>query len=390
MEEKILVIGGGIAGLSAAEAARKQNENADIILVSEEKDLPYYRLRLAEVLADPAQGEKLFLKDEAWFKEQNIQVLLGSSLEKIDPEAKVVSLADGRELAYDKLIVATGSRSRQPDLPGDTRPNVFTLWSMADARSFSKAITDYGIKRCAIVGGGVLGLEAAWQLHLRGVKVAILERGSHLLKRQLNPEASSLLQDYIESLGISIYTEADTAEIRGEGDRGPVSGLLLKDGRLVECDAVLFSIGVLANTQAAAEAGLTIGRRITVNSKMETSHKDIYAAGDNAEVDGDYWFGLWPISMKQGKVAGTNAAGGQANFVKETPPYMVNTMKTRIVSQGFLPEEESEDISFRDEIDKENYSYKRLVFKGENLVGFILIGDAARQMVALQKELVEV
>ena len=166
-----------------------------------------------------------------------------------------------------------------------------------------------------------------------------------------------------------------------------MSSLLLSDGRIVPCDAALFSIGVLANTEIAKAAGLKIGHRIKVNDMMESSEADIYAAGDSCEVDDDYWFGLWLISMKQGRVAGTNAAGGHATFIKETPPYMVNTMKTRIISQGFLPDEAGDNIRFEDKKDAENYSYERLVYRDDDLVGFVLIGNAAKKIISLQKEL---
>ena len=174
MASKIIVIGSGIAALSAAEAARKEDESADIDLYTEEDVLPYYRLRVAEVLAKPEQATALFLHDAAWYEEKKINVHLGECLERLDAEAKLLYFASGKTSTYDRLILATGSRSRKPDVPGSHRPGVFTLWTMTDAKNFSRAIIDQGIKTCAIIGGGVLGLEAAWQLHQCGVHVSIL------------------------------------------------------------------------------------------------------------------------------------------------------------------------------------------------------------------------
>lgn len=387
MTQKIIIIGGGIAGLAAAEAAKKQDAESQVILISQENDLPYYRLRAAEVLHKPEQAEKLYLHDQAWYEDKGIEVRLGTSVEEINTDEKLVILDSGQREAYDKLIITTGSKSREPSMPGDQRPNVFTLWTMDDARDFTNAIETTPIKSCAIVGGGVLGMEAAWQLHQRGVQVSILERGSYLMERQLSNQASEVLEAYIESLGMKVYTDADTTKILGEGEDGKVTGLMLADGRQIDCDAILFSIGVLANTELAEASGLEIGRRIKTDTHMLSSQPDIYAAGDVVEVDDGYWFGLWIVSMNQGKVAGTNAAGGDVEFEKTIHPYVVNTMKTRIISQGEFPTEEEGGQRKVTTDPEDPYSYKETYYKDGKLVGFMLIGDAAKEMIALQGEL---
>lgn len=387
-QQHLVIIGSGIAGVAAAEAARKESEDLKISLVSSDQYLPYYRLRLAEVLAKPEQADKLFLHNSDWYTERRINLLLDSSVTSLDPQAKTLTLQDGQTMSYDKLVMAAGSKSRLPRVKGQDRPGAFTLWTLADAKKISDAIDQEGIKSCVVIGGGLLGLEAGWQLHQRGLKVTILERGEHLMLNQLNQEASELLEDYIASLGIDLLTNADTASIDGEGEDGPVTGLTLTDGRSVACDAVLISIGVMANTEIAQEAGLDIGRRIKVDREMKTSAPDIYAAGDVCEVDEDgYWFGLWSISMAQGKVAGTNAAGGFTTFDKVIPPYVVNTMGTRIVSQGKGIKDDNSDCRREVSKDAEGHNYKYLAYKDDALTGFILIGKPASEMVSLQKEL---
>lgn len=383
---RILIVGSGIAGVSAAEAARKADAEAKITLVGSEADLPVYRLRVAEVLKDPANAEKLVLHPLSWYKDLKIDLKLDQAMQAIDPDKKEVTFEKGETLAYDKLILTAGSRSFVPPIPGGDKGAVYTLWTMKSAKDYSRDIREKALKTVAIVGGGLLGMEAAWQLQQAGVKVKILERSPQLLQRQLDSDCSELLRRYVESLGIEVIVDADTASIE-HGKDGKVSEIVLKDGRRVSCDAVQLAVGVRANSEAAEAAGLEIGRRVKVNSAMESSVKDIYAAGDLCEVDDGYWFGLWSISMQQGKVAGTNAAGGQAEFTKITPPYVVNTMKTRIVSQGEHPAEEGDGIRFEITVDEDAYSYKKLVYKGDKLVGFILLGDAAKEMSALQGKL---
>ncbi|HHU06958.1 MAG TPA: NAD(P)/FAD-dependent oxidoreductase [Clostridiaceae bacterium] len=386
-KKKIVIIGSGAAGVAAAEEARKNDSEADIVIYSADPDLPFYRLRVAEVLRDPEAAEKLYLHPAKWYEERSIRLVPDTHVDKIDYDAKNIKLENNETVAWDRLIVTTGSRSFVLPLKGFDRDNCFTLWSLQDAKKLSRAIREKGLKTCAIIGGGLLGLEAAWQIHQAGVQVKILEFAPILLQRQLDPRGSDLVQKHIESLGIEVITGADSAEVIGEGETGPVQGIILKDGRRIDCDCVLMSVGVMANTDLAVDAGLEIGRRIKVDEGMNTSLKDVYAAGDVCEVDDGFWFGLWSISMAQGKVAGANAAGANKSFVKETPPYIVNTMNTRIVSQGILPQEEGEGYSFEITEDPERYSYKKLVYKDGKLTGFILLGDYAKEMVALQQQL---
>ncbi len=384
-----MIIGSGAAGVAAAEEARKNDTEAEIVIYSADPDLPFYRLRVAEVLRDPVAAEKLYLHPAEWYEERNIKLVPGAHVDKIDYEGKTITLENKEVVAWDRLIVTTGSRSFVLPLKGFERENCFTLWSLQDAKELSQSIREKNLKTCAIIGGGLLGLEAAWQIHQAGVQVKILEFAPILLQRQLDSRSSDLLQKYIESLGIKVITSADSAEVIGEGETGPVQGIILKDGRQINCDCVLMSVGVMANTELAADAGLEVGRRIKVDERMQTSFPGIYAAGDVCEVNDGFWFGLWAISMAQGKVAGANAAEADKVFVKETPPYIVNTMNTRIVSQGVIPQEEGEGFTFAISEDPENYSYKKLVYKDDKLTGFILLGDYAKEMVTLQKQLKE-
>ena len=383
----IVILGAGIAGVSAAEAATKENPQAQVSLLSSETDYPCYRLRVGDLLLDPDVEERLLLHPASWYKENGIDLFLNAEASSIDREKKEVLLTDGRRLSYDRLIYTCGSQSFVPYLEGADLNNSFTLWSLDSARRLTRAIGVRPIKEICVIGGGLLGLEAAWQLHLRGVKVHILELAPLLLARQLDQESSTLLEEYIKSLGIDVVCSADSEELVVDPESGKMKHIRLKDGREIPGEAVLFSVGVRANTGLGEKCGLEIGRRLKVDSQMRSSDPDIYSAGDVCEVDDGYWFGLWTISRSQGQVAGTNAAGGKASFEKVYPPYIVNTMKTRIVSQGELPAEEGDGVRFEIDVDRENYSYKKKIFRGDQLIGFILIGEAAKEMVALQKEL---
>ncbi|MDD2533460.1 MAG: FAD-dependent oxidoreductase [Eubacteriales bacterium] len=385
MSTKIVIIGSGIAGISAAEAARQQNLRAEIVLISEENDLPYYRLRLCEAIADPKALDALTIETQAHYDALNISVKLGQTVKAIDRLGKKISLTDGHEEAYDRLVLATGSSSFVPPLEGVQRPGVKTLWTLENVRQLTAELKPG--HQVVVIGGGLLGLLAADHIQQRGAEATVLELSSRLLANQLDAVGSAIFQASAEKRGIHFALGAETAEIVGQYDEphAPVAGVRLKDGRLIEADLVLLSIGVRANSQLAAAAGLPITRRIVTDLQMRTIDPDIFAAGDAAEPD-EYWFGLWPVAMDQGRVAGTNAAGGDAIFAKNIPPYFIQTLGTEVAVQGDKggPGEFEADIDV--EQDPMRGTYRKLVYRGGVLCGFMLVGDTS-EMLTLQKKI---
>lgn len=376
---KIVIVGSGAAAVSAAEGAKKQAPESEVILYSEEKQLPYYRPRLAEVLAAEQVEEKIQLHPGAWYGERGIQLELGTKVEAVDPEKKVLRLEGGEEVPYDKLILATGSKSFVPPIEGVNTKGVYTLWTIDNAREIREHLPEGS--SAIVIGGGLLGLEAAWQLHRRGCKVSVLESFDRLLGNQLDEACSALFKAKVESLGIQVFTGAQTKAIC-EKD-GKVCCVELATGEKLPADAVLVSTGVRARTELAEAAGIKIDRRIVVSSKMETSAPDIYAAGDNAEMDGK-WYGLWMISLEEGAVAGKNAAGSGEEYHMPVPPYILSTMDTKVMSAGNLKADQGQRVDITK--DEENFSYKKLVYDGDKLQGFLLMGDT-KEGRALSKEL---
>jgi nitrite reductase (NADH) large subunit len=370
-EQTIVIIGSGIAGLSAAEAARKQDPDVKIILLSEDTNLPYHRPRLPSVVMEPETIDRVFLHDQAWFDDRQFDLRLGVSAKRVDIENQRVELSDHSTIEYDKLILATGSRSFMPPTPGNDLPGVFTLWTLDDAKAISDFIED--AQKAVVIGGGLLGLEIAYALKQRGLDTTILERGQALLSRQLDPRSSAMFQEQVERLDINVRKEASVAEILADPETGKVSSVKLTDGAVIATDIVLVSTGVRARVETMDGVDIEIDRRFVTNNRMETNIPNVYAAGDCALMDG-IWYGLWSVSTREGKVAGANAAGGDEICVIPPPPYLVNTMETRIASAGNItpkgPEVTSQ-ISF----DETQLTYDRRNFIGEKLVGYILLGD---------------
>ncbi|NCB37096.1 MAG: hypothetical protein EOM58_13790, partial [Clostridia bacterium] len=207
----IVIIGSSIAGLSAAEAARAQDPACDIIILSEDSFLPYYRQRLCEALEDPSKAEKLSIHPKEWYEAQRFDLRLDHKVSGILPEEKAVVLWDGGRIQYDKLILATGSTSFVPPIKGADLPGVVTMWTMADTLGIERMIAK--ARRSIVIGGGLLGLEAADVLHRRGLESYILERLPRLMMRQLDERSAVLFTARVEREGTHVTTDAMIAEI---------------------------------------------------------------------------------------------------------------------------------------------------------------------------------
>lgn len=383
----IVIIGSSIAALSAAEAARRQDPEAQLTLLSEDAYFPYYRQRLCEVLEDPENAAKLYLHPQGWYAEQGFDLRLLSKVTAVLPDEKRLRLADGKTLPYDRLILATGSYSFIPPTKGSELDGVETLWTMADALRIEKRLAR--VKTAIVVGGGLLGLEAAYALERRGIKTSILERAPRLMMRQLDERAAELFTARVEQEGAEVNTNAIIQEIYA-GAPGKVGGVRLEDGSDFPADLLIVSAGVRARLDALGDAGLEAERCITVDECMRTNVPDIYAAGDCVCFD-KRWYGLWSIAKAQGEVAGANAAGGDRHYVMPVPPYMVNTMGTRIASAGMIEESqlgsaEAERLHADIEEKVELFQYAKKIYCGDKLCGFVLLGDT-KAFGALNKEL---
>ena len=370
-DQRIVIIGSGIAGLSAAEAARKTNPDIEIVIISENPHLPYQRPRLPGVIIDPSSKDKIVLHKEEWYKERKLDLRRGAIAKRVDPDEKLVELGDGSAVHYGKLILATGSRSFMPPMKGNDLEGVFTLWTLDNAL----AISDYikTAKQGVVIGGGLLGLEAAYALKQRGLETTILERGQALLARQLDERASAMFQEQVERVGVKVLKKSVTREMIPDPATGRLASVLLEDGSEIPADLFIVSTGVRARLEVMEGTGIAVDRCFVVNSKMETSIPNVYAAGDNALMEGQ-WYGLWPVSMREGKVAGANAAGGDETCVIPTPPYLVNTMETRIASAGDIAPTNPE-VSSQIHFDETQLTYDRRNFLGDKLVGYVLLGD---------------
>ncbi len=384
----ILIIGSSIAGLSAAEAARAKDSECKITILSEDAYLPYYRQRLCEILTDPSVYEKLYLHPATWYEEQGFDLKLNTKVTQIKPESKKVVLADGSTLAYDRLIIATGSYSFVPPTKGSDLEGVETMWTMADALRIEKKLA--GVSSAVVVGGGLLGLEAAYAISRRGIRTTVLERLPRLMMRQLDERSAEIFTDQVKKEGSDVATNAFIEEIYAS-ETGKVGGVRLEDGNDYHADLVLISTGVRARVDALEGTDIALDRCIVVDKHMRTNIADIFAVGDCAILD-NRWYGLWMIAKQQGEIAGQNAVGSDISYEMPVPPYMVNTMGIRVASAGLIEESNVIDEELLAQIhadideNSELHQYAKKIYVGDKLSGFVLLGDT-KSFGSLSKEL---
>jgi len=293
----VVIIGSGVAGVTAARTIRENDPKANISVYTNENHLYYPRPRLYEVLSGEAKPREIYMFSEEWYEKRRIKVHLNKKVLSIETARKELLLEDRSRVKYDKLLLANGAHPFVPPIKGVEKTGVFSLRSIKDALT----IKEYTKKtrKAIIIGGGLLGLEFAASLRKLGQQVEVVEIFPRLLPRQLDQDGATILKDRIERRGINIVLGVKTEEILG---KKMVSGILLNNGKEFSDNLVLISAGVRSNTDLAIEAGIRVDKGVVVDEYLQTSVNDVYAAGDIAEFDGRV-YGIIPAAMEQAKIA---------------------------------------------------------------------------------------
>lgn len=358
-----VIVGNGIAALSAAESIRKNDKESKITMISNEPYNTYFRVKLSHILGHEYELEKLYVKPESWYERSNIDIMLKCSVKAVDVAKKTVYLNSGDDIKYDKLIIASGSHSFVPPVRGRDKKGVYAIRSLDDVNDLNQYIRDK--RRGIVIGGGLLGLEAAWSLKQAGYEMNVIEFFPRLLPKQSDEEGSKIIENIVENSGIKLMLGTEVEEITGDA----VDGVILKDGRKVHADFVIFSAGIRPNVDVVKDSDIKINKGILVDEFMRTNADDVFAAGDVAEYKGKI-YGLWTVAMAQGRNAGLNAVGMKTPY-KEVPPS--STLKITgvdVFSSGDISGDNSISYSY-----KEGNIYYKLFIKDNKLVGAILIGD---------------
>ena len=365
----VVIIGNGIAGVTAADTVRRYHPECEIHLVGREPHHLYNRMAISRLVYGRSAMNGLYLQPDNWYDERKITCWLNTRATRIDRDRRQVQLATGENLPYDRLILAMGSSSIKPPIAARELPGIFVLREAEDALRIRANVQIHQYRRAVVAGGGLLGLEAAYALHRLGLEVSVLERGEWLLRRQSDERGSFLLRRYLEGLGIEIVLQAEAAAALGD-DR--LTQVTLKDGRTLPCDLLLVAVGIQPNVELARAAGLTDRRGIVVDAGLRTSAPGIYAAGDVCEFEQEVP-GLWPVAVEQARVAATNALGGQATYRPAVPVTVLKGVGVDLTSVGRFQAQSATDIEIAIE-DTLEHRYRKLVIADGKLVGAIMMG----------------
>ncbi len=370
MTQNLIIIGAGMATGRAIEHLVETAPDAyNITLFNAEPRGNYNRIMLSPVLAGDKTYEEIVTHDDAWYAEHGVTCRFGERVAKIDRAAKTVTAANGDVLAYDKLMFGTGSNPFMIPLPGHDLEGVIAYRDLEDTEQMMAMGPD---NKVVVIGGGLLGLEAAAGMAARGVDVTVVHIMGHLMERQLDEAAGYLLRKALIDKGITVKCSANSKEILGEN--GKVRALLLDDGTELPCDLLVMAVGIRPNVALAQEAGLAVGKGIHVDDQMITSDADVLAVGECVEHQGAI-FGLVAPLYDQAKVAAQTLLGEEAAFVQKELSTKLKVTGCDLFSAGdFSDGEGREDIVFRDPA---RGVYRRLVVEDNALVGAVMYGDTA-------------
>ena len=371
MSESLIVIGNGMAAARFVdELAQRALGRYAVAVIGEEPRLAYNRVLLSALLADEVDFDDIELKPARWWRDRGVTLRYGERATQVDAATRNVILSGGAQLAFSKLVFATGSQPIKPDIPGMDLPGVLTFRDVDDVNAI--AATKAAGARVVVIGGGLLGLEAAYGLAKAGARVTLLHLMDRLMERQLDHRAALMLKRAVEAKGIAVRLQAQTARIAGSGR---VEAVELRDGTTIAADTVVVAVGIRANIGLARAAGLEVGRGIVVDDHLETSTAGVHAIGECAEHRG-CCYGLVEPAYEQAQLLARRLAGERASYPGSVLATNLKVSGVNVFSAGdFLAAtDEAEEIEFSDPAVG---VYKKLIIAHDRLVGAVLFGDTA-------------
>lgn len=367
-----VIIGAGPAGVVAAETLRRLDRDATIRIIGDEQEAPYSRMALPYYLIDRIGEEGTHLrKDAGHFSQQRIEVIRGR-VAAVDAAKKTLQIDGGKEVRFDKLLIATGSHPVRPPIPGMELDGIYSCWTLADGRAIA-ARAGKG-SRVVLMGAGFIGCIILEALALRGVKLSVIEMGDRMVPRMMNQAAGGLIKKWCESKGVAVHTSTRVESIGKSGNALKVS---LGNGKVLDADVVISATGVRSNIAFLNGSGIETDFGVKVNDRLQSSHPDVYAAGDVCQgrdfSTGEYTVqAIQPTAADHGRIAAANMAGRQVRHQGSVNMNVLDTMGLISTSYGQwmgVPGGESVELN-----DPTRYRYLSLQFSGEQLVGAQALG----------------
>lgn len=379
---KYLIIGGGVAGTTAAETVRQKDPTGSVAIISDEPYRLYSRIMLSKpnFFLEKIPFEQIWLKSDAWYKENKIDFLGGKKAAALEPSKKILRLDDNTELGYEKLLLATGACPRPWKTVGSDKSGIFYLRTLDDGKAIIKAIKS--AKRAVTIGGGFISFEISDLLRQAGIDVALIIRESHYWEPILDETSGRMIEKALEKGGVKIIRNSEVQEVLGDK---AVKGVILKDGTEIPCEMIVCGIGVVCSVDWLKESGIKSNRGILANEYLETNLPDVWVAGDAAEfndliLEEVVQLGNWVNAQEQGRIAGLNMTGSKEPFkfvsFYTTQGFGISIAFVGDVRPGESLPRKAEGETARKIITRGSSdinSYAQLIVMGEELIGATLI-----------------
>ncbi len=377
-----VIIGNSASGLAAIESVRRIDKTSNIINISKEPHRPYSRCLLSYYLAGQYNKDILWIRHEDYYKKYNVEGLLNTTVAGVDVKNRALAIAGNKKISFDKLLIATGASAKSVDIKGADKRGVFVLRTLEDAQGILNMLPS--VKKACILGGGLIGMRAAYALKKRGINVHVIVKSSHIFSQMLDAEAADMMRQHLETNGIEISTGLEAKEILGKDS---VEHLVLDDGNRLDCELIVIGKGVAANLEIV-RGQVKTNMGILANEHLETDNKDIYAAGDVAEtydiLEGSNNVNqIWPAAIRQGKIAGLNMAGEEAKYEGTYGTNSLDFFDLAVMSFGVVKPKNDVDFEELIEIDTTRRLYRKIILRSNRIVGGVLINDVERHGILL-------
>jgi len=370
-----VIIGNGIAGVSAAEAIRQLDPHGPIVMIGDETETPYCRPMISMVLEGAITADRLPIRADNFYEQMGIEPVLGRRVEAVDVTGKTVRLGRDRRISYDKLLIATGADPRPIQADGLDLKNIFYMRTQAQIRQMLQVLPD--ARRALVLGGGLVGFKAAYALLRRGVKVTMLIRSGYPLSMQADETAGRMILQELRRKGLDVRVGIEAVAFEGNS---AVRDAHLSDGARIPCDMVIIGKGVLPALSFVPRDIIEVDLGIVVDPRMRTSASDVFAAGDVAEgVDiarQTRWVNaIWPEAVIQGRIAGMNMAGRRVSGKGSLGRNVIRIFNLDILTGGVVTPPENDGFEVFQTVDPRKNAYRKLVFQWDRLAGVVLVND---------------
>jgi NAD(P)H-nitrite reductase large subunit len=383
--KQFIIIGNSAAGIACVEAIRQRDKDSKIIVISDEDYPSYCRCLISYYLAGDVKEDKILYRPESFYKENNIELLLNKKVIRVDPKKNRITCEDKTQLSYDALLIATGASPKFPSLPGIKKRGVFGFRTIKDTKEIEGLLPV--TKAACVLGGGLIGLKAAYALSKRKIEVKVIVKSKQVLSQMLDFASASLVAKRLEENGIELIFGQDVTEVIGNGD---IKAVKLDSGKAIGASLIIVGKGVEPNIDLIKDTEIKINEGIIANNLLQTNIPNIYTAGDVCEsfdvAGGKHTVNaLWPVAIEQGKIAGCNIAGDNLNYDGSLAMNSIEFFGLPFISLGIY-KTGAGDASFEELklMDPEINLYKKLILKDNVLIGAILVGDIKQSGIFLR------